>query len=152
MPTFGVSFEAMLRYVLFEIDAPEPRFDFEIGRADMHVCRVFYTFRDEQGHEYPLDICGTSSVGPIESKRAACQAALKALQRLHGLQIVDFNHPRLETAKMEYVSYLNAYLANVVVPYARLLKDYNSYKKKLAAMAQIVTQLQPIVSRIVELF
>ncbi|WCJ31633.1 hypothetical protein M5689_013113 [Euphorbia peplus] len=129
MPTFGASFEAMLRYVLSETDVPEPRFDFETERPDMYVCRVFYTFRDEQGHEYPLDICGTSSAGPTESKRAACQAALKALQRLHGLQIVDFNHSRLETAKMEYVSSLNAYLANVVVPYARLLKDYNSLKK-----------------------
>ncbi|WCJ44148.1 hypothetical protein M5689_024835 [Euphorbia peplus] len=96
MPTFSVSFEIILRHALAQIGSPPPRFKFDPTQAGVHRCKVFYTFRDVQSQEHPLDVCASSSVSQADSKKKAFYAALDELRRLHGFTVVDFNYPCLQ--------------------------------------------------------
>ncbi|WCJ24990.1 hypothetical protein M5689_006907 [Euphorbia peplus] len=99
-----------------------------------------------------MDISATSSLSQADSKKKACYAALQALQRLLGLTIVDFNYPRLQSAEAEYLSDLDAFKENVLVPYSKLLAAHAALKTKIKSAAEIVVRLQPILDRINRLF
>ncbi|WCJ21189.1 hypothetical protein M5689_010144 [Euphorbia peplus] len=152
MPTFSVSFEAILRHALAQIGSLPPRFEFDPTQAGVHRCRVFYTFRDVQSHEHPLDVCASSSISQADSKKKACYAALDGLRRLQGLTVVDFNYPRLQSAETEYRSHLDIFKENILAPYANLLSSYRTLKERLTAASDVVSRLHPILDRINRLF
>ncbi|WCJ24378.1 hypothetical protein M5689_006342 [Euphorbia peplus] len=152
MPKLSVSYEAILCYSLTQLGSPAPRFQYENGQSNVHACRVFYTFRDPRGDEHPFDICSQSSVSQAESKKSACYAALLALQRLHGLIIVDCNFLNLLKAKEEYLSSMAAYKDNVIIPYSKLSTAYDELKARIEAASHLISGLQPILDRITRLF
>ncbi|WCJ44039.1 hypothetical protein M5689_024732 [Euphorbia peplus] len=152
MSTFAVSFEAILRHALTELGLPDPTFQYETRQDRIYTCKVFYIVHDQYGREFPYDICATSPVSHPECRKHACYAALKSLQRMHGLIIVDYNYSRLQVAQAEYLSCLAAYKDNILIPYTNLLEGYTLLKRKIAAASDNISRLQPIVDRIHCLF
>ncbi|WCJ21156.1 hypothetical protein M5689_003334 [Euphorbia peplus] len=152
MPTLSVSYEAILRYSLTQLSCRPPRFQAETAELSVYACRVFYTYRDNQGNEHPYNICGQSSISQADSKKSSCYAALLDLQRLHGLIIVDCNLLHFHNVKTEYLASVAAYKDSVVIPYSKLSIAYNDLKKRIEGGAELMSTLKPIVDRITRLF